>query len=123
RNQRGEVPGEPSHTNPIMVVVTWGRPANALATSFVRLPVIDIAGHNRPPRSMPIFIGDNLFRRAIRVVDLKLGKQRQPISVDVAPPTIEAESPPVPPIAQGSADGIMPFMQQTRYIERLISQT
>ena len=67
-----------------------------------------------PSGGTPGLIGDDAFGGAIGIVDLELGQQRQPISVDVAPPTIEAESTPVPAIAQHGADGVASFMQADR---------
>ena len=39
------------------------------------------------------------------------------------PPTIEAESPSIPAVAQHGPEGIAAFAQQTRHIERLVAQT
>ena len=105
-----------------MVVVTRGRPAGPLSAGVVRLTVIDITRQNGPPRGTPGFIGDDLLRRAIRVGDLKLGEQRQPIAVDVALPTVEAESPSIPTIAQDGANGVAPFAQEVCHDERLVAQ-
>ena len=71
---------------------------------------------------MPGFIGDDALGRAIHVVDLELGQQRQPIAVNVATPTVEAESPSVPTVTQDAADGVAAFTQEVRHVERLVAQ-
>ena len=93
-----------------MVVVARFRPSGPFQASIICLAVIDIAGQNGSPGGAPGFIGDDPLGRAIRVVDLKLGEQRQPIAVDVALPTVEAESPSIPTIAQDGANGVAPFI-------------
>ena len=87
-----------------MVVVAWFRPPGSLEASIVCLAVIDIAGQNGSPRGSPAFIGDDPLGRAIRVINLELGEQRQPVTVDVASPTIEAESPAIPTIAKDGTE-------------------
>src|SRR5207245_724444 len=122
RDEGGEVPADPPHTNPLVVVITWCRPTGQFKASIVRLAVIDIIGQDGPPRCMPGFIGDDALCRAIQVVDFELGQQRQPVTVDITPPITETKSTTIPTVTQDGTDGVLAFAQQARHIERLVAQ-
>src|SRR5205807_307847 len=89
-DERGKLSIELSHTGPIVVIIPGRRPARSLQTGIVRLTIIDVAGQNGCLCGTPGLVGDDTLACAVRVVDLELGQQREPVAIDVAAPTIEA---------------------------------
>ena len=122
RHERAEVAIEHPHPGPGPVVEAGREPAGPFSASIVRLAVVQVAGQDRPGAGPPGRVGDDPVGGPVRVLDLELGEQPQPIAVDVAPPAAETRAGPDTSRRRASLRGRSSLAAQMRHVEGLVAQ-
>ena len=117
-----EVPLDLSHPDPPTIIEAAFRPARQFQASIIGLTIVEVARQNGSSCGTPGFISDDALARAVGVVDLELGEQRESVAIDIATSTIEAEAAAIPPVAKDGPYGIVPFAQEIRDVEGLVVQ-